>query len=167
MIPGLKICPWSINIADDVSNVANDSCKYKDSKKKHESSENIFLQRTLVQPSIKNSTHENFVAGDWCNEATVKNLKLSFRTLAITERITYNVCLRTWSFTDRHKSQNRPVKGLNVFPEKQKGKSLFLATLSLRIWIFSYVAVRIYQTMKMSNLLLQLVGESKGFVILS
>lgn len=104
MIPGLKICPWSIHIADDVSNVANDSCKYKDSKKKHESSENIFLQRILVQPSIKNSTHENFVAGDWCNEATVKNLKLSFRTLAITERITYNVCLRTWSFTDRHKS---------------------------------------------------------------
>lgn len=104
MIPGLKICPWSIHIADDVSNVANDSCKYKDSKKKHESSENIFLQRILVQPSIKNSTHENFVAGDWCNEATVKNLKLSFRRLAITERITYNVCLRTWSFTDRHKS---------------------------------------------------------------
>ena len=104
MIPGLKICPWSIHIADDVSNVANDSCKYKDSKKKHESSENIFLQRILVQPSIKNSTHANFVAGDWCNEATVKNLKLSFRTLAITERITYNVCLRTWSFTDRHKS---------------------------------------------------------------
>lgn len=167
MIPGLKICPWSIHIADDVSNVANDSCKYKDSKKKHESSENIFLQRILVQPSIKNSTHENFVAGDWCNEATVKNLKLSFRTLTITERITYNVCLRTWSFTDRHKSQNRPVKGLNVFPEKQKGKSLFLATLSLRIWIFSYVAVRIYQTMKMSNLLLQFVGESKRFVILS
>lgn len=167
MIPGLKICPWSIHIADDVSNVANDSCKYKDSKKKHESSENIFLQRILVQPSIKNSTHENFVAGDWCNEATVKNLKLSFRTLAITERITYNVCLRTWSFTDRHKSQNRPVKGLNVFPEKQKGKSLFLVTLSLRIWIFSYVAVRIYQTMKMSNLLLQFVGESKRFVILS
>ena len=167
MIPGLEICPWSIHIADDVSNVANDSCKYKDSKKKHESSENIFLQRILVQPSIKNSTHENFVAGDWCNEATVKNLKLSFRTLAITERITYNVCLRTWSFPDRHKSQNRPVKGLNVFPEKQKGKSLFLATLSLRIWIFSYVAVRIYQTMKMSNLLLQFVGESKRFVILS
>lgn len=83
MIPGLKICPWSIHIADDVSNVANDSCKYKDSKKKHESSENIFLQRILVQPSIKNSTHENFVAGDWYNDATVKNLKLSFRTLAL------------------------------------------------------------------------------------
>lgn len=83
LIPGLKICPWSIHIADDVSNVANDSCKYKDSKKKHESSENIFLQRTSVQPSIKNSTHESFVARNWCNSATVKYLRLSFRMLAL------------------------------------------------------------------------------------
>ena len=43
--PRLKICSRSIHVADDVTNVAYNGSKYKDSKKKHAASKDIFLYR--------------------------------------------------------------------------------------------------------------------------
>lgn len=43
--PRLKICSRSIHVADDVTNVAYNRSKYKDSKKEHATSEDIFLDR--------------------------------------------------------------------------------------------------------------------------
>ena len=42
--PGLKICSRSIHVADDITNIAYNGSKYKDSKKKHTASEYIFLK---------------------------------------------------------------------------------------------------------------------------
>ena len=41
--PRLKVCSRSIHVADDVTNVAYNGSKYKDSKKKHATSEDEFL----------------------------------------------------------------------------------------------------------------------------
>lgn len=51
--PGLKICPGSIHVTDDVTHVAHDSRKYKDSKEKHTSSEDILLYIVEEKATIK------------------------------------------------------------------------------------------------------------------
>jgi len=41
--PRLKISPRRIHVADDVTNIAHNCRKYKDSKEKHTSSEDVLL----------------------------------------------------------------------------------------------------------------------------
>lgn len=63
-VPRLKISSRRIHVANDVTNVAHNRGKHKDSQEKHTASENIFLQVIRVRTQQLRQTPETCKSGE-------------------------------------------------------------------------------------------------------
>lgn len=59
-IPSLKVTPSSIHVANDITNISHNSCKYENSNQEGEASKEVFLHQRRTENNKKNKPAKKY-----------------------------------------------------------------------------------------------------------